>query len=724
MHRNRSDNPTCESTTQPNPVVVTCETGLESLLESELESLGIAPQAKNTGAIAAHVTLEQAYTLCLWSRFASRVLWVISEQVCTDEQELYDLASMVPWERYFAATKSIRVLTDHSNTVSVNAQFMAFKTMDAIRDRFQLQQGARPAMVKDNPDIVVHVFWHNDSVQFSLDFAGKPLHQRQYRVEQAQAPLKETLGAALVAWSAVFDTPIVDPCCGSGTLLIEAAMVQRDMAPGLLRDSYSLKHNGLFVASIWDRLFKEAKERCKAAPDRPLLRGYDCDSKAVHAAQQNIAAAGLEDWIHIEKSELGRLQIPKSVREHQGWLLTNAPYGERVGQESVIGALYTALARIGRQQVPHWQVGVLSNHVEHIDQVGIQDATVHRINNGAIRCYFKAGGWTQRSQMPIHHAIQVSDFEPAPEQRDFVNRLRKNIKPLRKWAERETISCYRVYDADIPDFNMAVDWYDGELHVQEYKAPKTVDPEKAKQRLEFALTALVKVFDVPRSAIALKSRAPQKGKQQYKRLQQGNHFRAVYEHGVWLRVNLRDYLDTGLFLDHRPVRRWIQESAQGKRVLNLFGYTGSATVHAAYGGAKSTVTVDMSNTYLDWARANLYLNGFSDLHHRLVRANCIKWLEQDSGQYDLIFLDPPTFSNSKKMQGVFDVQRDHAALIELAMKRLEPGGKLLFSNNFKRFKLDSRLMEHFVVKDLTLSSIPTDFKGGKPVHVCFSIQHA
>ena len=718
-----------------NTLVITCATGTEDLLLKEIQSFSGAQWTKLPGAITGACNLETAYRVCLWSRLASRVLWHVATIDAIDAEALYTQAQKLAWYQWFDSDKRIRLLldvaaekvSDKPEAKPINTQFATFRLKDAIRDSFQRHNGARPLLAKDDAQVVVHGFWKDNQVVLSLDLAGDPLHQRGYRKAQGKAPLKETLAAAMLYWSgwpASGDQGLVDPFCGSGTLLIEAALMARNIAPGLLREHFALQHYRFFDDGKWHMLRSQAKSEQQTDAAMPLIRGYDANADAVKAATQNIIAAGLQTDIHVERAELGHLSPAKSITaKAQGLMITNAPYGERIATGDAVTYLYVALGRLLQPKFPGWRVGILSNQVEYIDKAGLESETTHRIYNGPIRCYFRCAAWRAKSWPPVNHVLTVTDYEPDEHQRAFVNRLRKNLKPLRKWADRESISCYRIYDADMPEFNLAIDWYDGELHVQEYKPPKTVDENKAKERLDWAVKALVKLLDVPRSAIVVKTRARQKGKQQYRKLNQERQYRMVSEGDAWLLVNLRDYLDTGLFLDHRPARQWIHDQAHGKRFLNLFAYTGAATVQAALGGAKLTVSVDMSRTYLDWARSNLLLNGFAEDHHRLVQANCLQWLTQCRDQFDLIFLDPPTFSNSKRMQGVLDIQRDHRQLIDAAMKRLEPGGKLLFSNNFRRFLMDADVASQYQVKDVTGPSIPADFQGSKGIHCCFEIEH-
>jgi len=306
----------------------------------------------------------------------------------------------------------------------------------------------------------------------------------------------------------------------------------------------------------------------------------------------------------------------------------------------------------------------------------------------------------------------------------FCNRLRKNLRHLGKWARREGITCFRVYDADLPDYALAIDLYEGWAHVQEYAAPPSIDPNMAAARLQDALAAIPETVGVPPERVVLKVRQQQKGTRQYTRQAASGHFVIVREAGLKFWVNLRDYLDTGLFLDHRPTRRMVRDLAAGRRFLNLFAYTGTASVYVAAGGAATTTTVDMSAVYLDWARRNMQLNGFGDTtQHRFVRADCLEWLRiPRRDRYDLIFLDPPTFSNSKRMGArTFEVQRDHVWLIRAAAALLAPGAVLIFSNNFRHFTIDRPALAEFTVDDVTAATLPLDFQRNPRIHSCYRI---
>jgi 23S rRNA (guanine2445-N2)-methyltransferase / 23S rRNA (guanine2069-N7)-methyltransferase len=326
--------------------------------------------------------------------------------------------------------------------------------------------------------------------------------------------------------------------------------------------------------------------------------------------------------------------------------------------------------------------------------------------------------------------VDAESARARPGAQMFANRLKKNLDKYSGWAQREGVSCYRLYDADMPEYAFAIDLYQSDpagsagrwLYVQEYAPPATVDKQKARARREEALSVLPEVTGLAAEAIYWRTRRPQKGKAQYEAIAEVGERVVVEEGGLKFLVNFTDYLDTGLFLDHRRTRARIRELAGGKRFLNLFCYTGAATVHAAAGGAKSTTSVDMSRTYLDWSKRNMTVNGFTGAHE-FIQEDCLAWLAQDRGdRYDLIFLDPPTFSNSKRMDRELDVQRDHVELIRLAMRRLAAGGLLLFSTNFRKFRLDREALGDLDVRDVSKATVPLDFARDPKVHACFEIR--
>jgi 23S rRNA (guanine2445-N2)-methyltransferase / 23S rRNA (guanine2069-N7)-methyltransferase len=564
-----------------------------------------------------------------------------------------------------------------------------------------------------------HLHIHDSLANISLDLSGDSLHRRGYRVGGGPAPLKETLAAALVALSGWTDQPgevLLDPMCGTGTLLIEAALMFGDSAPGLSRKRFGFMGWKQHDAFLWQRLVEEAIAREEAAESRPWPRflGFDADPAMVTAATRNIERAGLADHIKIRQGELARLKSPGG----SGMLLTNLPFGERLLEQEEVALLYRATGRIVRQRFPGWRLAVFLSNSELTDSFGLSWDKRLKLYNGDLTCRLLVGTVPE-----IDDQVFTWNLAEVGRDDEFVNRLRKNMKKMQKWADNEGVYCYRIYDRDLPEYNFSIDLYEKWVHLQEYAPPSSVDPELATARLNHALQGIKDLFGMRRDRIFVKTRRRQKGSEQYQQRESRKKLHEVREGGCRFLVNFTDYLDTGLFLDHRPVRTRLAGMVDGKKFLNLFGYSGTATVHAAMGGARSTTTVDLSATYLHWTRMNLALNGFSSFAHTTIKADCLQWLEEDCEQYDVIFIDPPTFSNTKKEQRVFDIQRDHVRLLTLAMARLANNGFLVFSTNFRRFSLDPALERIFAMREISKETIPFDFQRNQKIHRCWEMRN-
>src|SRR5690606_9942629 len=550
-----------------------------------------------------------------------------------------------------------------------HTHFGALRIKDAIVDEFREQGLERPNIDKSSPDLRVQALLRRDRVSLYLDLGGRSLHQRGYRLSGGEAPLKENLAAAILLradWPELArqGAPLVDPMCGSGTLLIEAAWLATDSAPGLLDPVFGFQRWPSYQPDHWRALLDEARLRREQGCERlgTVIQGFDADLKAVKAAQSNLERAGLVGLVHVERRALAEFRLPPSW-EQPGLLVTNPPYGERLSDEITVQPLYQAIGEVLRRYCQGWRAAVFTGNPGLGKFLGLRSHHQYAFFNGAIACklllfrvepeqVFRELQPSSSGAAPTSSAVALSEAVQM-----FANRLRKNMKKLDKWAQRANIECYRIYDADLPEYAVAIDRYRDWLHVQEDVPPKSIDPLKAEQRLQELVLSLPQVTGVPAERIVLKERRQQKGTQQYQKLDSSRHELEVGEEGCRFYVNLRDYLDTGLFLDHRPVRRWIQQNAKGLRFLNLFCYTGAATVHAAKGGARRTTSVDLSGTYINWARRNLTLNGFSEQQHQFIQADCMQWLEESRDRFDLIFLDPPTFSNSKRTDNVLDIQR-------------------------------------------------------------------
>ncbi len=708
--------------------VATCGAGLETLVKEELVSFGGLEVTISPGAVHWQAdTLESAYRACLWSRFASRILLQLVRFEAADPEALYNGAMTVDWGKHFSPSNTFAVSCTLLNATLNHSQYAALKVKDAIADQFRRQDGRRPDVDPQNPDIRINLHVNGTDASLSLDLSGESLHRRGYRTDSVEAPLKESLAAAIVHLAGLRlgmdpDTCLLDPMCGSGTLLIEAALILGDSAPGLLRDSFGFTAWHGHNSKLWEKLLAEAVEREDQLTETkwPSLIGYDADPKAVAAARKNIINAGLSDRITIKQRQLAKLRPPAG----KGLIISNPPYGERLSEKEAVKYLYRCFGRLVREHFVDWRIGFFTANPDLADMLGLAWQERHRLYNGPIKCRLLCSTVPADSadlEKAQHWTVQETD--PDLPAQDFSNRLRKNCLNLLPWAQEKGITCFRIYDADIPEFNLAIDLYEQWAHVQEYAAPSSVPPETAKEHFNQALLVLRHLLQLPHSSIFIKSREKQRGKEQYQKKGDSGKLHEVQEGICRFLVNFTDYLDTGLFLDHRTTRVKLASLAQGKTFLNLFAYTGSATVHAAMGGAVSTKSVDLSEKYLSRAQANMSLNGFGGPLHQFVEADCITWLRSCREQYGLIFVDPPTFANSRHKDLLFDVQKDHPELLRLAMQRLMPDGTLLFSNNFKKFKLDLQLELDFEVSEITEQTIPRDFSGGRPIHRCWQFRH-
>lgn len=706
---------------------VTCPKGLEELLLRELQQLGEAQLKETQAGVHVEADLEFAYRICLWSRLANRVLLPLAQVDASSADSLYDGVKAIDWLEHLRPQGTLTVDFNGQNGAINNTHFGALKVKDAIVDRVREQTGQRPSVDKRAPDLRINVHLRRDTAQVAIDLSGESLHRRGYRLQTGAAPMKENLAAAILiraGWDGADALPasLLDPMCGAGTLLTEAAMIAADIAPGIQRRAFGFDRWFRHQPQLWNQIRAEALARREAGMQRtlPPLLGFDADQAAIDRARANAAAIGVERFIQFTRCDLASLQLPAGIEP--GLVISNPPYGERLGELSSLRFLYSEFGDLLKRHMSGWRVAVFTSNPELCKLMGLRADRIYKLFNGALPAQLLLFSVYEAQQS--QQSVPQSETSPlSAEAQMLENRLRKNLKHLGKWVKREGIEAYRAYDADLPEYAVAIDCYGDQVVIQEYAPPASVDQIKAFKRLQDAVNVVGRVFQLGTDAITLKQRKRQQGSDQYQRHNAQGVTQQVSEYGCQLEVNLRDFLDTGLFLDHRPVRHRIQGLAKGKRFLNLFCYTATASVHAAKGGARSTTSVDMSATYLDWARRNFALNGFTGTEHEFIQADCFQWLDRPRRErFDLIFMDPPTFSNSKRMKDVLDVQRDHVALIRGAMALLEHDGLLIFSNNYRRFVIDYDALAEFDIRDISAQTIDPDFKRNPKIHCCFEIR--
>lgn len=708
----------------------TAPKGMEGLLANELRQLEAADVQPGRAGVGFEGDLGCAYRICLWSRIANRVLMPITTFPASSPEALYDGVLAIDWTRHLASDGTLAVYFSTVQSAISHSRFGAQKVKDAICDQLRHETGQRPSVDRVQPDLSVNVFLHRDQATVNIDLSGESLHRRGYRLEGVSAPLKENLAAAILVragWPdlAQAGRALVDPMCGSGTLSIEAAMIAADIAPGLQRAYWGFLGWKGHDPDRWSTLLADAHQRRDAGlANLPVIHGYDQDPKAIRTAGENAQRAGLAGQLEFTQRALK--DCAGEPGAEPGLVVVNPPYGERLGERESLVSLYQGLGDCLKQHYQGWHAAVITTDMELGKALGIRARQSHRFYNGALECRL-----LRFEVDPRWYMKGLSDRAAEPGAQMFANRLRKNIRQLAAWRKKESISCYRCYDADMPEYAFAIDVYEtvqpGQetwVVAQEYAAPRSLDPARVKRHREQVLAVLPQTFEIPSQRVILKVRERQRGSAQYQKQDNRHQFHEVQEGACRLWVNFQDYLDTGLFLDHRPTRYMLGELARDRSFLNLFAYTGVATVHAVLGGASRSTTVDMSRTYLDWARRNLALNGVNSEQHELVQADCLDWIEQSllqGRQYGLIFLDPPTFSNSKRMAGSFDVQANHVELLQKTAALLEPDGILIFSNNFRRFKLDVDALSNLQCEDLTPQTIPRDFARNPKIHQCWKI---
>ncbi len=725
-------------------LIATCPIGIEPLLAEELRALGAADVRESRAAVAFSGTLETAYRACLWSRLASRILLTLATFPAMTAEELYDGVSTVAWEEHLSAETTIAVDAVGRTPGITHSGFAALKVKDAVVDQVRERTGERPSVDLEAPDVRLNLRLHKGAGSLSIDLSGEPLHRRGYRApgEQAEAPLKESLAAALLVragWPAIAEAggSLFDPMCGSGTLLLEGALMAADRAPGLLRQRWGFERWLGHDPDVWHALIDEADERAEAGSERlPVIAGSDVDASVIELARACVKRAGLGDAIALDVRELAHARPAEGAAP--GLVITNPPYGVRLGSGEDLPALYARLGARLVEAFDGWQAAILTSEPDLARATKLRSHKSYAFMNGAVEAKLYL---FELSARVVRAEVRPAPLGVSAGAEMFINRVRKNLRHQGKWARREGITCWRVYDADLPEYAVAIDLYEGAgpdegrrfAHIQEYAPPPSIDSGRAEERLAEIVAAAPAVLGVAPEDVAVKVRKRQRGEAQYERRENtlGTQIE-VAEGGLRFLVNLHDYLDTGLFLDHRLTRQALREYAEGRRFLNLFAYTGVASVYAADGGAASVTTVDMSATYLAWARRNLALNGYAESNTvRFERVDVLSWLENERKRvevghvqpYGLIFLDPPTFSNSKKMgERTFDVQRDHVALLRDTAALLAPDGVLVFSNNYRRFKLAFEELPELDIQNVTSATIPPDFERNPKIHVCFEIR--
>jgi 23S rRNA (guanine2445-N2)-methyltransferase / 23S rRNA (guanine2069-N7)-methyltransferase len=732
--------------------------GLEWVLAQELEAIGAADLrvGRRTVEFSAPAGREQEtlYRAVLESRTAIRVLEPLGRFRVDSPAALHAALQTLDWTEQLKVSDTLRVDAAIHDTFLTHSLYASQVVKDAVVDQLRTPSGKRPGVSLRGATLRLALHLVGDVATIYRDAAGRSLHQRGWRMGEVEAPLSEVLAAGILALAGWWrpDAPggagfsgelVLDPMCGSGTFVVEAATIAAGMAPGLWRARR--RGHGFFRFRDCDRPLAERLVAELEGRVRPVAGGFfagDLDPSAVVAARACAEAAGVAGAIAIEQKHFEDVTPPSGP----GLVVTNPPYGERLPLPRA-AALYRRLGDWLVARCGGWRAAILAADTPALKQLGLRPAGRVPLMNGPIPCRLvelEIRRRDQRGDEPISFdsagappsdqpgdasqaALQQPAARPGKPGRttadqigDFRRRLSKRFKHLSKWARRQGIEAFRVYDRDIPEIPLAIDWYAGWLHAAEYDRPHERTEIEHEVWLDRMLEAAAAELGVPPGRSFLKARRRQRGHSQYQKVGEQLAVLDVREGDLSFEVNLSDYLDTGLFLDHRVTRSLVRAEAEGKRMLNLFAYTGSFSVAAAAGGARETTSVDLSNTYLEWTRTNLARNRFTDAgRHRTVRDEARAFLlhraRRGEPPFDLVVVDPPTFSRSAKSETPWDVERDHAELLGLVADNLAPAGVVYFSTNFRRFHLATEpLAARYTIREITARTLPEDFRDARP----------
>ncbi len=727
---------------EPIRLLATAMFGLESVVARELKELGYAPQQFQPGKVAFMGDFSAIARANLWLRTAERVLIHLDTFAANDFGQLFDGVRALPWEDWLPADASFPVQgrSVRSQLSSVPACQRIVKK--AIVERLLAAHHVE-TLPEDGPHFRVEVALLKDQATLTLDTTGAGLHKRGYRPLTGPAPLRETLAAGLVLlsyWQP--ERPLLDPFCGTGTIPIEAALIAASRAPGLKRE-FTAEQWPTCPGAIWKEARAEAWDLLRK-DEATSIEGCDIDERGLRMARQHAERAGVTKLVRFRR----RAFADSEPEQEWGCLIGNPPYGERLGTASDVGALYRSIPQVLRR-FPTWSHYILTSHPDFETLAGQPADRRRKLYNGRIPCTYyqffgpppssRAEATKDQSDEPNeNHQNATTEAMPAKRERTpafgglvrrsreqaelFQRRLQKRAKHLRRWPTKFGITCYRLYDRDIPEVPLVVDRYEDCLHITEYERPHEHTAAQHADWLDLMADTAGQVLGIQPEHVFVKSRERQRGNRQHAQLDQAKKMFTVSEGGLRFRVNLSDYIDTGLFLDHRITRDMVRQQAAGRHVLNLFCYTGAFTVYAANGGALSTTSVDASATYLDWARENLELNGIQGSRHQFVRDDVWDFLHQPpAGQkFGLAVVDPPTYSNSKDRATDWDVQRDHAELLRRLRPHLAPDAIVFFSSNFRRFRLDPAVEEIYQAREISRQTVPDDFRNRR-VHRCWRL---
>ena len=738
-----------------------CAGGFEQVLAQELRALGARRVRPLKGGVSFFGKLADGYRACLWSRVATRIQLVLARVPAADADELYRGALAVEWERHVPSGATIAVDAHGENPQLRNTQFSALRVKDALCDRLRDARGWRPDVDARDPGVAIDVAVHQQKATLYLNLSGTSLHRRGYREDgvQTEAPLKETLAAGLLLaadWPALAQkgAMLIDPMCGSGTLAIEAAMIARDIAPGIFRESWGFDSWAQHDRALWEDLLTDAYARRAVASSGLRVLAGDLDERAIDIARENVRRAGVEDTVRLFVDDAARLSRHLGPLRNRampaGLLVANPPYGERLLGEASLPDVYAALSTAVESLPQAWGVALITPDASVDTALGRIPAKTIDCYNGPIRTWVRV--YETTGEAPLTHEVVslagvqrrvvISEANSA----QFAARLRKVARERARWARREGVSCYRVYDCDLPDYALSVDLWQGSvlesdtgtssgeperfLVVEERPRRASVDTQRAARRFADAVVLAAALLDVSAGNIVRKPWKDHRASAR-RRSDSSHHMPVlVAEHGYEFVVDLAADQASTLPLYLRGVRAEAAALASGSgQTAALFAESAAAAVAMLGGGAQGVTLVDGAQERLEAARESLRRNGFRDKRSRGVRAEVRSWLrteERNHHRYDLVLCVAPEWLSSRDAGGKadWDLQRDHAELLLAASKLLSATGAILFAFAEGDCKPDIGALKaaKLECEDASGRVLPHDFERSRTKPCCLIIR--
>ncbi|MGL4524264.1 MAG: bifunctional 23S rRNA (guanine(2069)-N(7))-methyltransferase RlmK/23S rRNA (guanine(2445)-N(2))-methyltransferase RlmL [Spirochaetia bacterium] len=693
-----------------------CPLHAEDLLSQEIVDLGGTIVERVRSGVYFCGKIDLLYRSCLWLRTASSLKLVIKRFKAKDRPSFYQAILTNPWFDHMTSATSIACQVSSAPQSFAPNHFLALVVKDAIADSFRKVGRARPNVNTENPDLGVAVHMEGENGTLLLEL-GHALHQRSWRInaqssehgvviKKKSSSMQENLAAVLLYRShwpkfARQGLAFVDAICWQGVTLFEAYAMATDYAPQLKKSSIGFEKWVQYDPALWQKCKEEANLRYeKGKENTPLFYGFDTNDTALDQARLCCEKAQFSHEIQFEKSHLLSLRPPCE----KGFMIINPKYSEQLNDAQKTEAFFHEVATYMKANLRGWNIAMTLPSEDALRYLDVRTDRLNTFYHGAEKRHL--------ARFTLFSEAMITPLSKQGERMKLY--LQDRYASLSDLAKKKwKTSVYRLYCAEKPGYAALCDIYNDILVIQ----PFETSPE-----IKELTRACQEVAGINRVNTVIKKRRKMKESEQYETEKSlVNVEKIVIEGGLKFYVNLSAYIDTGFYLDHRPLRLWLSKECKGNTFLNLFCYTGAMSVVAAQAGARKICSVDASKTYLNIAEKNMKLNRLETLNAQWVRSDVHKFLQKNSDSWDIIYVDPPTYSNGTGRDN-FDVHRDHPRLLHLCIQALAPKGKIYFSTHSRKFRLDEKIECDYLVKDLTKASLDEDCQTDRPIHYLWEIK--